>query len=231
MDPSHTADPARERNLALEALLARFAWPIEEEFMCEAFEVVSDHSRKAHTVRWPRESSGLEPPFPRYLHEMGHALLGEQVHPQFASPAFALGQDQALINTYRSLFEAVLDWFVQALLMEVAPAFQGPDIDARFRQTTDMLRRGMALPSVEFVVDSGLNLASFSLHRSLDVETKGKLLDVMNAFLRIDPNAPNLFALHGLVKSLMKTFELHTASLVRERGFEHWRILPVVKRA
>lgn len=227
MESGRPANQAQDRRAAMDALLGRFTWPVEQEFMRPDFEVLTDFDRRVHVICWPREASGKQAPFDRSLHELGHALLAESIHPQFSRPFFATGQDPALLNTYRALFEAALDWFVQGLLMETAPAFQGPDIDERFRQATDMLRRGMALPSVEFVVDSGMSLASFARHRGLEVETKGKLRDVMGAFLRAAPDRPNLFALHGLVRTLMKGFELHTARLVREHGFERWRILPV----
>lgn len=221
------ASTSEERQALTTALLSRFAWPVEEEFMRDGFEVVTDHTRRKHVVRWPRQSAHLEPSFGRYLHEMGHALLAEKVHPQFSRPYFAKGTDPALKNTYGPLFDAALDWFVQSLLMEVAPGPQGDDIDARFRQTAHVLRQGGALPSVEFVVDSGMALASFRHFRGLEIETQGKLSEVVQAFLRTDPDKPGLFGLQGLVRRLMAVFGLHTAGLVHERGFEHWRIEPL----
>jgi len=213
----------------MEELLSRFSWPVEEEYMRDLFEVHTDYVRKKHVILWPRESSKHEPSFGRYLHEMGHALLAEQVHPQFARPVFTKGTDPALKGTYAPLFDAALDWFVQALLMEVAPGPQSDDIDARFRQTAQMLRQGAALPSVEFVVDSGLSLASFKHYRGLDIETSGKLAEVVEAFLKTPPDKPTLFGLQGLTRRLLGIFELHTASLAHELGFERWRMEPVKK--
>lgn len=225
MTARQTLSP-EERKRIMDGLLARFEWPVEEEFMHELFEVLTDPVRKKHVVLWPRESAGREPSFGRYLHELGHALLAERVHPQFKHPYFARGTDPALKGTYAPLFEAALDWYVQHLLMEAAPGPQGADIDARFKQTAHMLRQGAALPSVEFVVDSGLSLASFKHYRGLDIEAQGKLMDVVQAFLRTPPDKPTLFGLHGLVRRLMAVFELHTASLKPETGFERWRIEP-----
>lgn len=211
----------------MDVLLACFSWPVEEEYMHDRFEVVTDHFRKKHVVLWPRQSSHLEPPFGRYLHEMGHALLAEQVHPQFSRPYFTKGIDPALKNTYFPLFDASLDWFVQARLLEIAPGPQGEDIDARFGQTARMLRQGGALPSVEFVVDSGMALASFRYYCGIEIETQGKLSDVVEAFVRTVAEKPTLFGLHGLVRRLMAIFEMHSASLACELGFERWRIEPV----
>lgn len=213
-----------EHSRILEELSSRFTWPVEEEFMRDEFEVHTDFKGKVHLVSWPRETSGKQPPFGRYLHEMAHALLGETAHPQFARPAFVPGQDPALENTYMPLFEAALDWFVEGLLMELAPKLQGADIDERFRQTAGMLRQGVALPSVSFVVDAGLALASFEAHRGLPMAAQGKLAQVVRAFTRVGGGTPTLFSLQGLVGGLMQVFENHTAKLVCERDFERWRI-------
>ncbi|MBI4805701.1 MAG: hypothetical protein HY795_10760 [Desulfovibrio sp.] len=220
------ATPEEQKQM-VDALLACFSWPVEEEYMRDSFEVVTDHFRKKHTVLWPRQSSHLEPSFGRYLHEMGHALLAEQIHPQFSRPYFTKGVDPTLKNTYLPLFDASLDWFVQARLMELTPGPQGDDIDARFKQTAHMLRQGGALPSVEFVVDSGMALASFRKYRGLEIEVQGKLADVVEAFFRTAPEKPTLFGLHGLVRRLMAIFEMHSANLACELGFERWRIDPV----
>lgn len=228
---AHAVETAEERGRILAELTGRFAWPIEEEYMREAFEVVSDPARKKHVVFWPRESSGLTPPFGRYLHELAHALLAERSHPQFSRPCFVSGTDAATRNTYLPLFDAALDWFVQGVLMDVAPAQQGDDIDARFRQTAGILRQGGALPSLEFVVDSGLALASFRHWRGMETDTPGKLGQVVEAFARTDPAKASLFSLHGLVRTLMGVFGMHTASLVHDRGFERWRMDALKKSA
>lgn len=215
---------AQERRRLMDGMLARFSWPVEEEFMHESFEVVTDWARRKHVVLWPRESARAEPPFGRWLHEMAHALLAETVHPQFAGPSFARQTAGAVRSTYTPLFDAALDWFVQGVLMELAPGPQGDDIDERFRQTAHMLRQGHALPSVEFVVDSGLALASFKQYRGLEIDTQGKLNLVVRAFLRTPPGRPTLFGLQALCRSLMDAFGLHTARLVSEKGFERWRV-------
>lgn len=229
MNAQDLSSGSEQRKQAMKTVLAQFQWPVEELFMREAFEVSSDPGRQVHTVCWPRQGHG-EPTFYRYLHEMGHALLAERVHPQFSRPVFLKGQDPALRNTYLPLFEAALDWFVEGLLMDLTPEFQVPDIEARFRQAAGLLRQGGALPSLDFVVDTGLALASFRQHCHLEFAAAGKLGEVLAAYLRIPPDKPSLFALHGLVRSLMKVFELHTACLVRERGFQHWRIEALTAR-
>ena len=226
MPKPHQALPAEHKQV-MDTLLAQFAWPVEEEYMRDCFEVVTDPFHKKHVVFWPRQSSHLEPSFGRYLHEMAHALLAERVHQQFLKPYFVKGTDPALRNTYTPIFDAALDWYVQDLLMGLAPEAQGQDIDARFRQTAHMLRQGAALPSMEFVVDSGMALASFRHHRGLEVETQGKLSEVVTAFLRTRPDKPGLFGLQSLVRTLMEIFAMHTANLVCERGFERWRIEPL----
>lgn len=226
-----TREPsASERAKILEDLLTRFSWPVEEEHMRESFEVATDPVRQKHVVFWPRESLRVTPAFNRYLHEMGHALLAEKAHPQFSRPSFAKGTDPALANTYGPAMDAVLDWFVQGLLMEIAPGPQGEDIDERFRTTAAMLRRGEALPSVEFVVDSALALASFQHFRGLEVEVGGKLALVVGAFLRTPPEKPTLFGLQSLTRSVVEAFENHTSALVREKGFERWRVKPLKKK-
>lgn len=214
---------------AMDRLLALFSWPVEEEYMHSDFEVRTDPVRKVHVVHWPRESARKEPAFERYLHEMGHALLAEKVHPQFSRPVFTRNTDPSLRMTYQALFDAALDWYVQALIMEIAPDQQGADLDARFRQTAQMLRQGAALPSVEFVMDAGMALASFQHFRGLEMETQGKLADVVQAFLRTPPDKPTLFGLQSLVRGLLAVFGTHTATLVSEKGFERWRIDAVKK--
>lgn len=208
----------------MDRLLARFSWPVEEEFMHSDFEVLSDPVRKVHVIQWPRESARKEPPFERYLHEMGHALLAEKVHPQFSRPVFTRSTDPSLRMTYQALFDTALDWYVQALLLDIAPDQQGADLDARFRQTAQMLRQGAALPSMEFVMDAGMALAAFQHFRGLEMETQGKLADVVQAFLRTPPEKPTLFGLQSLVRGLLAVFGTHTAALVSEKGFERWRI-------
>lgn len=216
----------QERQNVLQDLKSRFAWPVEESFMRDEFTVRTDFTARVHRVSWPRQALGKDPPFGRYLHEMAHALLGETAHPQFCHPFFASRQDKALVTTYQPLFDMALDWFVEGLLMEIAPQAQGADIDERFRQAAGMLRQGMALPSLAFVVDTGLSLASFEVHRGLPMATQGKMAQVVRAFTRTPPAPPTLFALRGLTASLMEIFENHTAKLVRDKDFERWRILP-----
>ncbi|GFK93571.1 hypothetical protein NNJEOMEG_01405 [Fundidesulfovibrio magnetotacticus] len=215
---------AAQRRAIMDDLLGRFVWPVEEEYMHEAFEVVTDAARRKHVVLWPRESARAEPPFGRWLHEMAHALLAESVHPQFRKPFFSKETAAPVRATYTPLFEAALDWYVQALLMDVAPGPQGADLDERFRMSAHMLRQGHALPSVEFVADAGLALASFKRWRGLEIDTQGKLNLVVRAFGRAAPEKPTLFGLQSLSRGLMEAFGLHTARLVCERGFERWRV-------
>ena len=219
-----------DRKQVMGALLSRFSWPVEEEFMRDGFEVTTDPIRKKHVLLWPREGSRDAPSFERYLHEMGHALLAETVHQQFSRPFFVRGTPMDMRNTYGAVFDAALDWFVQELLMDVAPGIQGDDIDARFRQTAAILRENAALPGVSFIMDAGLALASFQRFRGLQVETRGRLHAATEAFLRAVPDKPSLFTLQSLVRGLMEAFDMHTASLRRERGFEHWRIEPLRRR-
>lgn len=226
-DPLVGLEPLDGRERIMDALLSRFSWPVEEEFMRDSFEVVTDPARKKHVILWPRENSREAPPFTRYLHEMGHALLAETAHQQFSRPFFVRGTDPAIRNTYSAVFDAALDWYVQELLMGIAPQIQGDDIDGRFRQTTRMLREGAALPGVEFTMDAGLALASFERLRGLAVKTQGRLHTVKEAFLHAAPDKPSLFTLQSLVRRLVEAFGAHTASLKREKGFEHWRITPL----
>ncbi|GAB6038591.1 hypothetical protein JCM15519_31500 [Fundidesulfovibrio butyratiphilus] len=226
--PVNDSIPAQRRAHILDELKSRFSWPVEEAFMREDFSVRTDFAARVHRVDWPRQALGRDPSFGRYLHEMAHALLGETAHPQFCHPFFASRQDKALVATYQPLFDMALDWFVEGLLMEIAPEVQGADIDERFRQAAGMLRQGMALPSLAFVVDTGLSLASFEVHRGLPMATQGKMAQVVRAFTRTPPAPPTLFALRGLTASLMEVFENHTARLVRDKDFERWRIAPAL---
>jgi len=222
-------EPPGGQKRILDALLSRFSWPVEEEFMCDSFEVVTDPARQKHVVLWPRENSRDMPPFTRYLHEMGHALLAETAHQQFSRPFFVRGTDPALRNTYSAVFDTALDWYVQELLMDIAPKIQGDDIDRRFTQTARMLREGAALPSVEFTMDAGLALATFQHLRGLAVKTQGRLHTVTQAFLRAAPDKPSLFTLQSLARRLVEASGMHTASLKQEKSFEHWQIKPLTR--
>ena len=97
---------------------AKLRWKIVEvRTGGTALEILSNPIEKTHTIHFP--SNKIEPL--DYLHELGHAWLGEHVHPLFSAGDFVEGTTDDRIKQVTAEYRLAGDWFVEGWMYQKCP--------------------------------------------------------------------------------------------------------------
>ena len=95
------------------------SWAIHEEKQESGpLRIFSDPATRSHTIFKPTSTPQLGPVQEIvYLHELGHALLCERVHPFFSSCFPISGLEKEQIPAVTPVLSAASDWFVGHWMM------------------------------------------------------------------------------------------------------------------
>ncbi len=212
----------------LQNLIKKFrnelTWPtLDKTDDTEVVRIVSNPQTRAHTLFIPDEQK-YTIDNARYLHELAHAILCEQVHPVFAASCYFandLSKDQFTILA--PALNAACDWFVGHWLLEKCPAHAKEELQERFAATEKVLELPQA-PPIDIFLDSSLTVAQAITYLDEPVDCGGLLKDAVDAFISIAPGRPSADAYATLVNRLMAIYTPLRARIVGDREYSVWEV-------
>jgi len=166
--------------------------------------IFSDPVVKTHTIFLP-SAPPEEGPIQElhYLHELGHALLCEQVHPFFSSlfPIAGL-DDKGQIPAVAPVLYVASDWFVGQWMMEFCPDVAIAELKKEYQATAEMMEKGETRSLDKFFVAVLITAQSIKYLKA-PVECSGFLDSAVKAFLAVPPEKPSLPKIEKLINSLL----------------------------
>jgi hypothetical protein len=165
--------------------------------------IFSDPVVRTHTIFLP--SAPLEEgQFQEliYLHELGHALLCERVHPFFSSGFPVSGLDKGQGPAISPVLYAASDWFVGHWMMEFCQDVAMDELKKEYEATAEMMEKGGPDNIDKFFV-AVLIIAQSTKYLKAPVECSGFLDSAVKAFLAVPPEEPSLQKIENLINSLL----------------------------
>lgn len=177
----------------------RLGWRVYERVHGHTLMIRSDHQAKTHLITMPETGSKVRPI--EYLHELGHAILCEQVHPQFSTPYFT-GAATEVLEQIRPASQAASDWFIDAWLLEICPDEERKEIAEHCNLVVKVLRsESSGTPDIMY--GSALFIAQAIKYCSWQVAVGGKLEQAVASFLSVEPVPPAVGKLEELLNKLL----------------------------
>lgn len=195
----------------------RLTWPVRECTSGHTLMITSDHQQRSHLITIPQ--SGVVRPI-EYLHELAHATLCEQVHPQFSTQYFNGAGDERVLAEIQPAAQAASDWFADAWLMAVCPIEERREIEEHCALVVQSLHASPA-GTPEMLYGSALMIAQAKKYCSLEVKTGGQLLQAVTAFLSIEPSPPTIEHLEALLNLLLEVLHPYRVRLEDNE----WRVV------
>jgi hypothetical protein len=191
------------KNLVKKAI-AELTWTIQEASHNSAqLRIFSDSTTRTHTIYQPAQpTDGGAARELLYLHELGHALLCERVHPFFASGFPVAGLDVALLTAVAPVLSAASDWFVGQWMMDFCPEVAMAELKKEYEATAEMMARGET-PSLDKFFVAVLITAQSIRYLKSPVECSGFLDASVKAFLAVPPDNPSPQKLEDLINGLL----------------------------
>jgi hypothetical protein len=165
--------------------------------------IFSDPVEKMHTIfisaAPPEDGQILEL---LYLHELGHALICERVHPFFSGGFPINGLEQRFVPAVTPLLNTAGDWFVGHWMTEFCREVAIAELEKEYGATAEMMAKGET-PSVDKFFVAVLIIAQSIKYLKVQVECSGFLDKAVQAFLAIPPEKPTIGKFEELVNSLL----------------------------
>ncbi len=180
--------------------------------------IFSDPVEKAHTIFIPDERPAEGPDQELlYLHELGHALLCERVHPFFSGGFPITGLDERLLPAVTPVLNAAGDWFVGHWMMEFCREVAIAELKKEYEATAEMMDKGET-PTVDKFFVAVLIIAQSIKYNKAQVECSGILDSAVKAFLAIPPEKPTVRKFEDLVNALLSLGSPFRCRLVNSQG-------------
>ncbi|MBC8018078.1 MAG: hypothetical protein H7X83_06120 [Verrucomicrobia bacterium] len=180
------------------------SWPAQEVAQESGpLRIFSDPVVRTHTIFQPTPPLKEDPDQElHYLHELGHALLCERVHPFFSSGFPLAGLDEGQVPAVSPVLYAASDWFVGHWMMEYCHDVAIAELKKEFEATAEMLEKGET-PSIDKFFVAALIIAQAVKYLKAPLECSGFLNSVVKAFLAVPPEKPSLLKMENLINSLL----------------------------
>ena len=180
---------------------------LEESQESGPLRIFSDPGTRTHTLFLPAEPSDKGPLQElTCLHELGHALLCERVHPFFSSGFPVTGLDEKLLPAVTPTLSAASDWFVGQWMMEfchdVAMAELKKEYEATAEVMTGLMDKGET-PSMDRFFVAVLIIAQSIQYLKTPVQCSGFLDAAVQAFLAVPPERPSAAKMIDLINRLL----------------------------
>ena len=180
------------------------SWPFLEEVQASGPpRIFTDTLAKTHTIFLPQTppETGQDPEL-FYLHELGHALMCERIHPFFSSGFPVAGLERAQIQAVAPLLYAASDWFVGHWLMEFCHDVAIAELKKEYEATAEMMKKGET-PSLDKFFVAVLITAQSIKYLNAPVQCSGILDSAVQAFLAVPPEKPSVGIIEALINSLL----------------------------
>jgi hypothetical protein len=167
--------------------------------------IFSDPVARTHTIFRPAplpDDDGGPDKDLHYLHELGHALLCERVHPFFSNsfPISGLSKDQ--VPAVSPVLSTASDWFVGHWMTEFCPDAAIAELKKEFGATARMMEN-KETPSLDKFFVAVLIIAQSVKYLDEQVACSGILDEAVKAFLAVPPENPSVGKIEDLINSLL----------------------------
>lgn len=191
------------KNLIKKAM-GELSWPAQEVTQESGpLRIFSDPVDRNHTIFLPPVPPKDGPSQELlYLHELGHALLCERIHPFFSSGFPVAGLDQAYAPAVSPLLYTASDWFVGQWMMEFCHDVAIDELKKEYEATAEMMGKGEP-DSVDKFFVAVLIIAQSIKYLKVQVDCSGFLDTAVKAFLAVPPEKPSLQKMVNLINSLL----------------------------
>jgi hypothetical protein len=180
------------------------SWPAREVAQESGpVHIFSDPVARTHTIFLPTDppAAGQDQEL-LCLHELGHALLCERVHPFFSSGFPIAGLDKGQVPAVSPVLNVASDWFVGQWLMEFCPDVAMAELQKEYEATAELMEKG-ATPSFEKFFVVVLITAQSIKYLKASVTCSGLLDSAVKAFLAVPPDRPSLRKIEDLINTLL----------------------------
>lgn len=180
------------------------SWSVREEAQESGpLRIFSDPMTKSHIIFLPAPPPEAGPAQELlYLHELGHAILCERIHPFFASGFPVTGLDKDLVHGVAPVLNAASDWFVGHWMMEFCHDVAMEELQKEYEATAEMMAKGEE-PTLDRFFVAVLITAQSIKYLKATVECSGFLDSAVKAFLAVSPERPSLKKIEDLINSLL----------------------------
>lgn len=183
---------------------SELSWPAQEvEQQSGPLRIFSDPVGRTHTIFLPA-APPEEGPVQElaYLHELGHALLCERVHPFFSSGFPIAGLEKSQIQAVSPVLFTASDWFVGQWMMEFCHDVATDELKKEYEATAEMMGQGEPESVDKFFV-AVLIIAQSIKYLKVQVDCSGFLDSAVQAFLAVPPEKPTIENIERLINSLL----------------------------
>jgi len=179
-------------------------WPVQElPQESGPIRIFSDPATCTHTLFLPKSSPEGGPSHELlYLHELGHALICERVHPFFSSGFPIAGLDSKLLPAVSPVLNVAGDWFVGQWFMECAPSLALDELNKEYEATAELMAHAEP-PTMEKFFVAVLIIAQSVKYLRKQVNFSGFLDAAVQAFLSVPPENPTVQKFEKLVNLLL----------------------------
>ncbi len=199
-------------------------WPsLEKPHDLPIVRIASNSRTMAHVIYVPdgkdNRSTDMD-----YLHELGHAILCERVHPIFSvNVQCAPLQKKKLFLPVLPAVNAACDWFVGDWLVRIAEKQSLGQIRATLGLAEEVLA-SPELPPLEIILDAAMIIAQAIHYLDEPIDCGGVLKVVVDAFLSVPPDQPTIENAVCLVNRLLATYTDQRARLVPGGELDAWEL-------
>ena len=193
----------KQKNL-VKKVKGELSWEVREVAQESGpLRIFSDPVVRTHTIFVPSSPTEEGPAQELlYLHELGHALLCERVHPFFSSGFPITGLDEGQVPAVSLVLNSASDWFVGHWMMEFCHDVAIAELKKEYAATAGMMERGET-PGIDKFFVAVLIIAQSIKYLKAPVECSGFLDSAVKAFLAVPPEKPSLRKIEDLINSLL----------------------------
>lgn len=195
------------------------SWTIREEAQESGpLRIFSDPVARTHTIFLPSSPSeeGQAPEL-LYLHELGHALLCERVHPFFSSGFPISGLGKELYPAVSPILSLAGDWFVGHWLMEFCPELATAELKEEYEATAELMAKDEP-PAVDRFFVAVLITAQSIKYLKSPVVCAGFLDTAVRTVLAVSPDRPSVVKLETLVNGLLALGAPYRCRITESQG-------------
>jgi len=199
-------------------------WPTLDSAHDQPFiRIISNPKDRSHIIYLPAGAEIMSADLD-YLHEFGHALFCERVHPIFAANAYFSQQtNKRDFQTIAPALSAAVDWFLSHWMVQKAPL----KVKDQWRENLTLaeeLLQNSSVPPFEVFLDTALAIAQaiHFLHEPIDCG--GVLQDAVQAMLDTPPDQPSAEACVSLVNKFLASATPKRARLINDGEFDLWEL-------
>ena len=205
-------------------LRSELTWAtLERTHEAPGIRIFSDTKTQAHTIMLP---ASQEHPVPEmdYLHELGHALLCERVHPVFANNFYLGGKpSKEQFMALAPALNVAADWFIGAWLLDVCAESAREQIEQNL-ETAEKLLEKQQSPTPDVFLGAALMIAQAIKHLDEPIDCGGVLKQAVNAYLAVPPDKPSASRYEELVNRLLAIYSPYRTKIVHDGEYDVWEI-------